>query len=123
MSAWKKKAIELFPNLKSDIEISDSVTEVWWLIGEKLIEAFSTNNLSYIKSVKQYIAWCSNSGNDSAYQALHCGFYEDLGTNKLFWPYIHQLINQQQFEKLKNLWKHCLSEDKINEIEGIFNDR
>lgn len=57
MSTWRRKALELFPEFKQEIEESNSPSDVWFEIENYLIKALKNSDDDFIKSVKQYFSW------------------------------------------------------------------
>lgn len=121
MSTWRRKAIELFPEIKREIEESLGPGEAWIYIEENLLDAFLNGDNNYIKSVKQYFSWSiSTRPVDSPHQAALCGFLEDIGREKKYWPYFPKLFTKRQFELYMPSLSYSISEKEKKVMENAF---
>jgi hypothetical protein len=124
MSTWRRKAIELFPDFKREIEESHGVGEAWGIIEYDLLFALENLNENYIKSVKQYFTWCINTHvNSEPHQSALCGFIEDIGTKKQYWPYLDLLLTSPQFECYKSVLGYSISQEQLKVMENSFYKR
>ncbi len=124
MSTWRRIAIDLFPVIKQDIEESGGPGEAWSYIEYRLLDALNNGDTQYIKHVKQYFSWCiSTKYEDTPHQAVLCGFLEDIGRNKHYWPHLSKLLTKQQFEYYKPSLGYARPAEFIKEMEATFYDR
>jgi hypothetical protein len=121
MSTWRRKALDLFPEFKQEIEESDSPTDVWFEVESNLINALKNSDDDFIKSVKQYFSWCVGTNDCSIpHQSATCGFLENIGYRKEYWPYLNILFTTQQFKMYKTTLGYSLSKEKLGEMENAF---
>jgi hypothetical protein len=81
MSTWRRKAIELFPDRKIEIEKSESVGMLWVELSMhfRLHYGESEEEVSFAAAVYRYLRWCILESRDvDTYNAACIGFAEDI---------------------------------------------
>ncbi len=125
MSVWRRKALEALPENKKIIESVENPMALWielHLIFNSLVEENAKN--PKIRKILNYASWCfsDKSGklpNDTS-TAVVCAFYEDIATQREFWPYFKEWFYPHEFEKIKPCFKYHLSDDEFIELEKIY---
>jgi hypothetical protein len=85
MSAWRARALELFPSLTSEIEAADSVVALWVELSAQSCSYYvrqahtsEAPALNLIRSICLYAVWCTRSPSLDVQQAAWIEFYEEL---------------------------------------------
>ena len=80
MSTWRRKALELLPEIRIEIESSKSPSILWCEIFYIFIISVDNNDQDLIRRILLYLFWCTSdaAGNVSneTQQAVYCGFLE-----------------------------------------------
>lgn len=90
MSNWRKRALELFPDMKTDIEKADSVGMLWVELESrfhsyyaKLSKGYAQGSPQLIRAIYAYAIWCSRAKSDDTSNAATISFYYDVPVNAL----------------------------------------
>lgn len=85
MSEWRAKALELFPNLTSEIQSSTNPASLWielvcrfQRLYEPEINSAARTSRDFIRAICLYAVWCARSTSPEAQQAAWISFYEDV---------------------------------------------
>ena len=87
MQEWKRKALEILPEIKDDILESDNLMYLWIMILLAFDEAYEeSRNESFIKRVYDYEEWCltQDEGETAGEHLPTCvvtAFWEHIPTN------------------------------------------
>jgi len=124
MSRWRRTALELLPQHKKTIERAHSPMALWIELSMLFEDHVQEGNKEIIRKILDYASWCGSekSGklpNDTS-TAVYCGFYEDIGGNKSFWPFLNQWFSKAEYEKLKGSFGYFLNEEEVKELNRIF---
>ncbi len=122
MSVWRRKALEFLPIEKVIIESAESPGELWielTFIFDKAVP----NNKNIIDSILKYADWCTNQPDINTYNAVSCGFMEDITRNHKHWPEFKNWFNLAQYEKYKGSFSYAMSEKEFEQFENIYFER
>src|SRR5438132_11252436 len=91
MSAWRRKALQLFPELQ--VELNDSDYSIYMLYFEllpKVREAHKQGDEEMLAKIYGYAEWCLHQHSEDLWNAAGVAFYEHLleGSKKSRWPMI-----------------------------------
>ena len=79
MSVWRRKAIDLFPDLRNELQSGELST--YLLFGEllsKLCEAHQTDDETTLKAIYGFAEWCSKQKAEHLWNAAGVSFYEHV---------------------------------------------
>lgn len=124
MSAWRRKAIEAVPQLKSIFEQATGPMEAWIEIRfyfERL--DFDADHREVVR-VLDYAKWCVSEAsgklpNDTS-TAVCCAFYEHLSEQKESWVRFRSWFSPQEFESLKGVFAYHLTESDMEALNAEF---
>jgi hypothetical protein len=122
MSVWRRVALERFPDLRSQIERTESVGMLW-------IELYSTfcraheepvdNDL--IRRFYLYAWWClKESKSTEVSDKAGMGFYEELPMNKLVRERMQEFLTTGQFMKAAGYICHFLGSEEFEKFKEDF---
>lgn len=80
MSAWRKRALELFPDLRSDIEPDDAtIYTVFFELLPRCLEAHDRGDLEELTRIYGFAEWCFPQQAKDLWNAAAVAFYDHLG--------------------------------------------
>ena len=124
MSTWRRKALEFLPEMRLEIESSNSPAGLWIEITFAFFDAADAANEDFIKRTLSYLSWCaSDVAGLTTQQAVYCGFLEDIANKKKLWPMFNKWFNKAQFEKYKDPFQYTLSDRDFKALENEFYQR
>jgi len=86
MSKWRRRALELFPDLKSELNSPDyTVYSLYVDLLPAVIEAHRAGNDDRLSAIYGYAAWCARSSAKDLWNAAGVSFYEHLFDEKWRW--------------------------------------
>ena len=85
MSRWRAKALELFPDLRSEIQSSESGGSLWIELVVRFQRHYeppndgeSKESPEFIRAICPYAIWCTRSKSFTIQEPAYIGFYEGL---------------------------------------------
>ena len=82
MSAWRAKALELFPEIRSVVESAPSIADLWVELAVRFqrhyTEAPEEGTAPTIRATCLYAVWCTGSTSRAVNEAASIEFYEYL---------------------------------------------
>lgn len=126
MSAWKHEALRLIPGIQDLVQSASSPMALWIELWHEFKAAFDAGDAARLNGILKYAEWCTSplSGplpNDAS-TAATCSFYEDLPTERAFWPHLSEWLGVSRFNSLKDRLSYHLSAQEFEELESVFID-
>jgi hypothetical protein len=85
MSEWRERALELFPDMRADIERAESVGMLWGELESRFNSYYRSVSkgeteepYQLVRAIYDYAIWCSHAKADHTFNAATSGFYEDV---------------------------------------------
>jgi hypothetical protein len=84
MSKWRAKALELFPDMRSEIQSAESIGRLWIELMARFERYYgpASNQTkepsSQVRATALYASWCSRSESLEVQEPAHIEFYEYL---------------------------------------------
>ena len=83
MSAWRARALELFPDMRATIQGADSAGMLWIELCFRFEDHYKNPDISQespdlIHNLYLYAVWCTRSSSDEVSNAATIGFYEHV---------------------------------------------
>lgn|SRR5215472_3398789 len=80
MSQWRKRAIEVFPDIRARIHEAGSLGQLWCDLWHRFRQSYEGQPSSSvrIRSIYLYAVWCTKSPSFEVQQAAWMHFYEDV---------------------------------------------
>lgn len=79
VAVWRRKVIELFPQLRNDLNCDgSSLSEVFLELRLMLPEAHASGNDELLQRIYSFAEWCSQQPSKELWNTVGVGFYEHL---------------------------------------------
>jgi hypothetical protein len=99
VSDWRVRALELFPDLRPDIQAAKSVGSFWCELCSRFDTHYEhcgigeTESPELIRAIYLYATWCTRAESVDVFNAATIGFYEHVSWHALRCaPSIYELI-------------------------------
>jgi hypothetical protein len=117
MSAWRRKALELFPDLRNDIEAPDaSVMGLFFELLPRCRDAHGRNDSAELKRIYGFADWCASQKATELWNAAGVGFYEHLADSKQTFDAIPLWVRKQVFEDIAGLLEAKVGTERVAEL-------
>lgn len=122
MSAWRRKAIEMFPHLRN--LLNDSQTSVGIVFGdieERLEGLYKQGKLTEVKKCFDFVEWCYQQKNAPDLHSAASVFYCDhVGyDDEIIREVLVKFLNPSIFSQMENYFRNRLSNKKVNKIKKM----
>ena len=123
MSAWRRKAVELFPERRADIEHAPSIYQLWFELLVDLQHAYRAVPLDRdrMERIYAYATWCfAPKQNQELRGAVAVSFYEhlaDFGPARRDLPY---RLTREQFTELVPAFRTVLEPKAFDVFQREF---
>ncbi|NEW09928.1 hypothetical protein GK047_29020 [Paenibacillus sp. SYP-B3998] len=111
MSAWRRKGLELFYDIKfSFVGGDDTVYSLIFELRDRVVTSHLKNDNEELNKIYNYAEWCFNQYRRSHYlhNAICVGFYEHLVENDITRGAIPYRVKPYIFESVKTLFEWML---------------
>jgi hypothetical protein len=117
MSAWRRKALELFPDLRRDIEDPDaSVMSIFFDLLPRCRAAHDRNDSDELKRIYGFADWCASQKEKELWNAAGVGFYEHLADSTQTLDAIPLWVKKQVFEDIAGLLEERVGKERVAEL-------
>ena len=122
MSVWRRKAIELFPDLRVDIEDPDCTTYSLLMdLRFLLVKAHQANDENMLQSIYGYAAWCMNQRPKDLWNAAGVVFYEHLVDDNRTLEQIPTRLSNDIFSNVVGLFAWRMADDSFAQLVENYN--
>lgn len=118
MSTWRKKAIEIAPELKHEFHDTDlSLHLVFSKLLVLLREAHISDNKARIKNIYDYAEWCFTQKDHKLWNAAGVSFYEHLADDEITLSQLPKWLKKDIYKEVRELLKLRLSEKQLKLLD------
>ena len=118
MSAWRKKAIEVAPELKSEFQDPNlSIYLVFSNFLTLLKEAHIANDHERIRKIYEYAEWCFTQKEQQLWSAAGVSFYEHLSDNEITLSQLSKWLKKNIYHEVRDLLKQRMNEKEIKVLD------
>lgn len=121
MSAWRRKAIETFPELRrelSDMREIYSVYALWFELLPLAREGHREDNEDLLRRIYAFGAWCHRQSGDLG-NAVAVSFYEHLFDERWMRPLVVPWVTDEIARDVRPLWEARLEADEMREVDEL----
>lgn len=118
MSAWRKKAIEILPGHKKELEEpGTSVYGVFAIMLGELIRAHEENNTGCLKKIYAFAEWCFTQKASDLWNAAGVSFYEHLADERITYEAMPHWVKPAIYKEIKPLLERRLNEEDMLQLD------
>lgn len=127
MAAWRRRAIELFPDLRE--EIVDPDNSIYFLFGglrHRAWKAHAEDDAAELAKIYGFAAWCYGQRTGELANAAGVAFYEhlfDATKDRDLWAKIVARIDPRIARDVWGLWELRLTESELVDLRRLFTHR
>jgi hypothetical protein len=122
MSTWRKKAIEISPELRKDFEDPDF--EIYSVFSELLTileNSFKAKDLEKIENIFSYAEWCFRQKEQKLWNAAGVSFYEHLGDSSETFSNFTTWVKKDIYLDIRGLLQLRIKEEKLKILDKFYN--
>jgi hypothetical protein len=117
MSAWRRKALELFPDLRSDIEAPDAtIYSVFFELLPRCREAHDQANTAELQKIYGFAEWCASQKTKDLWNAAGVAFYEHLADSNRTLEAMPRWVRRPIFEDIAGLLEARVGPARMAEL-------
>lgn len=126
MSKWRARALELFPEMRSEVESAKSVGALWIELIMRVhcqfsaeTDAATQDSKNLFRAICLYATWCRAADSPKTQEAAAIEFYFDLPSNALRCPapvykrIIHELVANLPLREVEEMGGGSLQPDEL----------
>ena len=110
MSTWRRKALELFPTLRR--ELNDREYTIYMLYFDLLPmvrEAHDEDDRNLLRRIYGFAAWCFDQKAKDLWNSAAVAFYEHLFDQRKYWSLVLPWLSPKVITECWPLWEFRLS--------------
>jgi hypothetical protein len=122
MAAWRKRAIESFPELRralNDRREIWSIYAFWMELRPMVKEAHRQNRTDFLKRAYRFADWCRQQKSKDLWNSVGVSFYEHLFDEKSIRPLVIPWLNPEVVRDHWGLWELRLQPKDLKEIKAL----
>lgn len=117
MSVWRRKAIALFPDLRSEVQRPDfSIYMLFFRLLPMVREAHDAEDVDLLRRIYGFAEWCFSQKAKDMWNAAGVAFYEHLFDEARTWGQVIPWLPPQVLEGCWGLWEFRLSQEETTEL-------
>jgi hypothetical protein len=118
MSAWRRKASVLFPDLVRDLRSGEAARPQFFIrLSSVAGEAHKTRDEATLRRVHGFAVWSLHQS-DELWRNAAIGFYEDLFA-EVPWAEIVPWLSPFVIEQVKRTWALGIEGERTRELDGL----
>lgn len=124
MSVWRRKAADLFPELKRDL--NDKEFTIYMLftdLGAWTREAHEADDNDRLRSIYGFAEWCLSQKAKDLWNAAGVSFYEHLVDVPRLWPKVVPWLSRKVIEQVRSLWEFRLGPAEYAKFDRLIRQR
>ena len=121
MASWRRKALTLFPEMRHDVQRSDStVYSVFFELLPMVRKAHQDNEVERLKRIYGFAEWCFEQKAKDLWNAAGVAFYEHLfDSHRSLWNEFVKWLSPQVVAGCWGLWEWRLAPEELAEVERL----
>jgi hypothetical protein len=124
MATWRRRAIELFPELRQDLDLEDySIYQLFFDLVPRVERAHAEGDEEVLKRAYGFAAWCAAQKTKDLWNAAGVAFYEHVFDR---WNQRHSVVpwlSPQVIANSWSLWEMRLNHSQLAELRQLFANR
>jgi hypothetical protein len=121
MSEWRRRAVELFPDLRSDFTRSDaSIYSIFRELVPRCVKAHERNDTAELEKIYSFAEWCANQPAKDLWNAVGVSFFEGLADSEKALRDLPRWVSRSVFEDIAGLLEYRLGSDRVDAIRSSY---
>lgn len=117
MSAWRRKALELFPDLRAEIQAPElSIYQLFFELLPRCRDAHDRDDVAELERIYGFAEWCSKQKSKDLWNAAGVAFYEHLADSNRTLRAIPQWVSKAVFEDIAVLLEARVGTERVAEL-------
>jgi hypothetical protein len=120
VSAWRRRAIEEFPELHDELAERHEVFSVyglWFHLLPLVRRAHRENNEDLLRRIYDFADWCRRHADLN--NSVCVSFYEHLMDERWMRPLAVPWLTREIVDEVRPLWELMLSPDALREVDAL----
>jgi hypothetical protein len=121
VAAWRREAIETFPELRSELNNRDeivSVYELWFALLPLARTGHRESNDDLLTRIYDYAEWCWRHGGDLE-NAVAVTFYEHLFDERWMRALVVPWLSESVIRGVRPLWEARLTDEELDQVSSL----
>jgi len=124
MSTWKRKAIELFSDLRHEVQQSDAtICQVFFELLPRARDAYDRGDTGELERIYRFASWCYRQKTEALWNAAAVTFYEHLVDSGTTFEQIPHKLEADIIEGCKGFFAARLKPEEFNRLCGMYYKR
>ena len=124
MAVWRRRALETFPELRSELGLEDySIYQLFFDLVPRVERAHADGDESFLRRAYGFASWCASQKTKDLWNAAGVAFFEHVfdrwNQRQLVVPWISPQIIANHW----GLWERRLNEVQLAELRQLFANR
>ncbi len=124
MAAWRRRAIDAFPEFRKELELEDySVYQLFFDLVPRVEQAHADGDEQFLKRAYGFASWCAAQKAKDLWNAAGVAFYEHVFDR---WNQRHAVVpwlSPQVIADSWGLWEMRLNASQLAELRQLFASR
>ncbi len=117
MSTWRRKALELFPDLRAEIETPEmSIYQVFFELVPRCREAHDRGDVAELERIYGFAEWCAKQKSKDLWNAAGVSFYEHLADSNRTLEAIPQWVSKAVFDDIAGLLEAQVGPERVAQL-------
>jgi hypothetical protein len=125
VSAWRRRAIEAFPELAAELNRPDA--SLYVLFAEllpRVRDAHLAGDKAALDAIYGFASWCFRQRGGDVSNAAGVGFYEHLfDSHPRIWPDVLRRLEPTTIRDVMPLWEAMLRPDTLERVRPLIEQR
>ena len=124
MSAWRRKALESFPQLQEDLNDGEfTVYQLYFELLPMVREAHEQGDDDSLRRIYSFAQWCFSQEEKDLWNSAVVAFYEHLFDSRKHWEQVIPWLSPAVINGCWSLWEARLEGEELNEIKQLVENR
>jgi hypothetical protein len=117
MSTWRRRAMEVFPDLRSEIEAADAtIYSVFFELLPRCRNAHARDDTCELEKIYGFADWCARQKAKDLWNAAGVAFYEHLADSNRTLESIPRWVRRAIFEDIAGLLEMRVGAERVAEL-------
>lgn len=121
MSTWRRKAIELFPDLRDEFQAPDAtIYTVFFELLPRCVQAHAEGNTEELEKIYGCATWCARQKEEDLWNAAGVAFYEHIIDCREAVQAFHRWVEPDVFRDVSSLLELQMGEERFEKLKSDY---